>query len=29
LVERVSLLQSQLHRDGAVYTMLRSVPLQP
>ena len=29
LVERVSLLQSQLHRDGAVYTMLHSVPLQP
>jgi 2'-5' RNA ligase len=27
-VEHVSLLQSQLHRDGAVYTMLRSVPLQ-
>jgi 2'-5' RNA ligase len=28
LVEHVSLLQSQLHRDGAVYTMLRSVSLQ-
>jgi 2'-5' RNA ligase len=27
-VEHVSLLQSQLHRDGAVYTMLRSVSLQ-
>jgi 2'-5' RNA ligase len=28
LVEQVTLFQSQLHRDGAVYTMLRSVPLQ-
>jgi RNA 2',3'-cyclic 3'-phosphodiesterase len=28
LVERVQLMQSQLHRDGAVYTMLRSVTLQ-
>jgi RNA 2',3'-cyclic 3'-phosphodiesterase len=28
LVEQVLLYQSQLHRDGAVYTMLRSVALQ-
>jgi 2'-5' RNA ligase len=28
LVEHVSLLQSQLHRDGAVYTRLRSISLQ-
>jgi RNA 2',3'-cyclic 3'-phosphodiesterase len=28
LVDRVQLMQSQLHRDGAVYTMLRSVTLQ-
>jgi 2'-5' RNA ligase len=28
LVEHVLLYQSQLHRDGAVYTMLRSVALQ-
>ena len=28
LVDQVQLMQSQLHRDGAVYTMLRSVILQ-
>jgi 2'-5' RNA ligase len=27
-VEQIVLYQSQLHRHGAVYTMLRSVPLQ-
>jgi 2'-5' RNA ligase len=28
LVDQMQLMQSQLHRDGAVYTMLRSVTLQ-
>jgi 2'-5' RNA ligase len=28
LVEHLHLFQSQLHRDGAVYTLLRSAPLQ-